>query len=363
MGLASGIVVLFVMVLNAAIGSIVLIPLAMPLLFLWKPAYHACVDLVKKYWFTSVVMLLEGLGGIKLFAYGDVMPDEHALIISNHKTRIDWMMLWMYFIRCTGQRLRCLRIVLRGDIKKLPFFGWAMTSFRFFFLSRSWAADQQELAVVCNYMAEHCDRGSVLIFPEGTNLHPKALEKSIAYANERGIPVLKEVLYPKSTGTHFLLSRIRDGVDAVWDVTMGYKDPRNNNEPSEMDLANGRFPQEVHVLAERFPIAQIPRDEEGLKQWLNERFQAKEKALQHFYANDYTFKAARAPLVKPPLQFALCTLFWMAGAALVYILCLNRFGIAYLLVSLVFNIFYGSRFDSVIYMGTKRDPVESKKTR
>lgn len=48
---------------------------------------------------------------------------EAALIICNHRTRVDWMFLWCLCLR-HGQ-LSGLKIVLKESLKGIPGFGWA----------------------------------------------------------------------------------------------------------------------------------------------------------------------------------------------------------------------------------------------
>ncbi len=48
---------------------------------------------------------------------------EAALIICNHRTRVDWMFLWVLCLR-QGQ-LSGLKIVLKESLKGVPGFGWA----------------------------------------------------------------------------------------------------------------------------------------------------------------------------------------------------------------------------------------------
>lgn len=55
---------------------------------------------------------------------GDVVPyGEPALIICNHRTRVDWMFLWCLCLH-QGQ-LSGLKIVLKESLKSIPGFGWA----------------------------------------------------------------------------------------------------------------------------------------------------------------------------------------------------------------------------------------------
>lgn len=62
------------------------------------------------------------------------MAGEPALWLSNHRTRIDWMLLWSVALRAGA--LSSLRIVLKAPLRSLPVFGWAMQHFVFIFLVR-----------------------------------------------------------------------------------------------------------------------------------------------------------------------------------------------------------------------------------
>ena len=104
----------------------------------------------------------EHLLRIQVRVYGDAatkaheqdMSHDRAMWISNHRTRIDWMLLWSVAWRT--RTLQHLRIVLKAPLRSVPVFGWAMQHFVFVFLVRSVAlhvigADQRfsHLFVAC----------------------------------------------------------------------------------------------------------------------------------------------------------------------------------------------------------------------
>lgn len=66
-------------------------------------------------WFELASFLLVSLLGLRLYVHGDPLPPHHAresaLVISNHPTRIDWMLLWPFFSECGV--LSDLKIVLK----------------------------------------------------------------------------------------------------------------------------------------------------------------------------------------------------------------------------------------------------------
>ena len=82
-------------------------------------------------WFELASFLLVSLLGLRLYVHGDPLPPPHAresaLVVSNHPTRIDWMLLWPFFSECgvlsdlkivlkvrTGAQRRCIRMALRA---------------------------------------------------------------------------------------------------------------------------------------------------------------------------------------------------------------------------------------------------------
>eukprot|EP01059_Diplonema_ambulator_P013207 TRINITY_DN23730_c0_g1_i1.p1 TRINITY_DN23730_c0_g1~~TRINITY_DN23730_c0_g1_i1.p1 ORF type:complete len:378 (+),score=96.07 TRINITY_DN23730_c0_g1_i1:78-1136(+) len=350
MGVLKGAAVLLPILLSAIVGSVVVGPLAFPLLLVpgLRVVYHAWVDVMKKQWFTLVTLMLHYVGGIKLYIYGEMPLDERALILSNHRTRVDWMILWGFLLRCPGQKLRELRIVLKRELKRLPVFGWAMCGFRFIFLSRDWSKDKEVLSSLIEYYKKYNERVSMLIFPEGTDLHKSAIEKSKKYAVENNETVLDYVLYPRSTGTQFILDKMGGSFDAVWDLTMAYKDRVPGERPDEKKFAQGCFPQEVHVHLKRYPMKDFPKSSDVFPTWLKHSFLNKEKMLNHFYNNNHTFDSKRIPLVTSPVAVLSCMAYW--GMALAFTIYLLNSWIGFLLVtlSLTLNILYGSRQDEVL---------------
>lgn len=50
-----------------------------------------------------------------------------------------------------------------------------------------------------------------------------------------------------------------------------------------MDFVTGKIPDEVHLHVRRIPHTDIPKDEEGLRHWLEECWKQKERTLEQFY--------------------------------------------------------------------------------
>eukprot|EP01061_Rhynchopus_euleeides_P000696 TRINITY_DN10502_c0_g1_i1.p1 TRINITY_DN10502_c0_g1~~TRINITY_DN10502_c0_g1_i1.p1 ORF type:complete len:376 (+),score=156.01 TRINITY_DN10502_c0_g1_i1:201-1328(+) len=366
---AKGVAVLSGMVATAFLGSVILLPAAFPLLFttnkLVRSAYHTWADIVKLQWFTLTILLISVIGGTKFHLYGDIpKAGERALILSNHRTRIDWMMLWGILLQCPGNPLQHLRIVLKKDLKKLPLFGWAMASFRFLFLSRDWNQDKLELSLFCDYYKTHDAGASFLIFPEGTDLSARNLKRSNDYAEKQGWEPLTQVMYPKSTGTLFLFENLKSKLDCVYDITMGYTDYAEGERPSEILMAKGRFPRDVHVHIDRVPIADIPVDEKGFAQDLRQRFLRKEEVLKAFYADGgKELKSQLAPLGVTNLQVAICAVYWVVAVAALYFLTCSWFGLLLMMTVMSLYVVEGQSLDRFIYKNSLVGDAHSDKKR
>ena len=91
-----------------------------------------------------------------------------GLYISNHPTRVDWMLLWPYFAHLGV--LPDLKIVLKAPLRKIPAIGWHIQLANFIFLERDLVKDKQYIQRACDLlgaeMAELQREPTVLIFPE-----------------------------------------------------------------------------------------------------------------------------------------------------------------------------------------------------
>ncbi|XP_071715025.1 probable 1-acyl-sn-glycerol-3-phosphate acyltransferase 5 [Rutidosis leptorrhynchoides] len=97
-------------------------------------------------------------------------------------------------------------------------------------------------------------------------------------ASENGLPVLHHVLLPKMKGFVACLEELRGCLDAVYDITIGYK----NRCPTFLDNAFGVAPSEVHIYVRRIAINDIPASEKMVGSWLIEAFFKKDKLLSDF---------------------------------------------------------------------------------
>jgi lysocardiolipin and lysophospholipid acyltransferase len=221
--------------------------------------------------------LFEKINRTKVVFSGDSIPmRERVLLIANHRTEVDWMYLWDLALR--KGRLGCIKYILKSSLMKLPIFGWGFHLLEFIAVERKWEIDEQILQQNLSTFQDPKDPLWLSLFPEGTDYTEQKCNSSKKFAAEAGLPVLTNVLLPKTKGFHTCLETLRDSLDAVYDVTIAYK----NQCPSFLDNVFGLDPSEVHLHIRRIPIEEIPISETKAASWLMDAFQIKDQLLSGF---------------------------------------------------------------------------------
>ncbi|KAJ2779245.1 hypothetical protein H4R18_004120 [Coemansia javaensis] len=213
---------------------------------------------------------------------------EHGcMVISNHQTYFDWIIIWIlsYFVRCHGY----MKIILKGELKHVPVFGWGMYFLDFIFLRRKWAEDKATLAGHMQRIVHHDDPAWLLIFPEGTVVCEKRTAISNAYADKMGFRRPLHSLLPRSSGSRVCLNHLRPRVEYLYDLTVGYEGLRSGDIPEDeyglVSMYGKRvYPREIHIHVKRYAVADIPEDEDGFAAWMHRAFVEKDERLARFYA-------------------------------------------------------------------------------
>jgi 1-acyl-sn-glycerol-3-phosphate acyltransferase len=175
-------------------------------------------------------------------------------------------------------RLGDMKWLVKDVIKYVPGVGWGMLFIDCVFVKRDWAADQESIRRAFAKLRDNRVPVWMLSFSEGTRLTAEKLARSQAYAREHGLPVPRHTLVPRTKGFVATVEGLRDHVGAVYDVTLGYE----GGVPTLWQYIQGFAPR-AHVHVRRFPIADIPTDEDALAEWLLERFREKDDLLDRFY--------------------------------------------------------------------------------
>lgn len=90
-----------------------------------------------------------------------INPLDGALIIMNHRNRLDWNFLWggMYYsVRPPAHKLK---MVLKSAIRHVPFAGWVMQLAGYLYIQRRWDHDQSLMSKQLKYFSDLNDTHQV----------------------------------------------------------------------------------------------------------------------------------------------------------------------------------------------------------
>ncbi len=85
---------------------------------------------------------------------------------------------------------------------------------------------------------------------------------------------------PRTKGFVASVNGLRSRVDAVYDVTLGYR----GGVSTLIEFVRGKNP-EVHIHVRRFPVATLPEESTDLTTWILDRFVEKDQRMEAFKAN------------------------------------------------------------------------------
>lgn len=217
-----------------------------PLYLINSNYYYAWMAFTKQQYAIFLTLLTQWFAPTPLIVSGDASvqghlrktPDgrletdfpERVVVMSNHQLYTDWLYLW--WIAYTSKMHGHLYIVLKDTFKYLPIIGPAMKFYGFIFMSRKWATDQSRMAYrLRKLVTRHSGpmSGSAgldpmwfLMYPEGTNLSARTRKRSAAWAEKSGLEDMRHLLLPRSTGLFYVLGELKDTIDYVYDITVGY---------------------------------------------------------------------------------------------------------------------------------------------
>ncbi|KAL6522443.1 1-acyl-sn-glycerol-3-phosphate acyltransferase 2 [Orobanche minor] len=234
----------------------------------------------------ELVWLVDWWAGVKIELYTDsetfkLMGKEHALVICNHRSDIDWLVGWVLAQRsgCLGSSLA----VMKKSSKFLPVIGWSMWFSEYLFLERSWAKDESTLKSGIQRLTDFPLPFWLALFVEGTRFTQAKLLAAREYASSTGLPVPRNVLIPRTKGFVTAVSHMRSFVPAVYDMTVAI--PKTSPAATMLRLFNGQS-SVVHVHLNRHLMKDLPESEEAVAQWCKDAFVAKDKLLDKHNADN-----------------------------------------------------------------------------
>ncbi|KAF7563582.1 hypothetical protein G7046_g539 [Stylonectria norvegica] len=263
-----------------------------PLYFVNREWYYAYMAMTKKHFAIATTVMTQIWGPSTIRISGDesvagqIRPTreggvqfdfpERMIMIANHQIYTDWLYLWWVGYANTPAMHGHIYIILKESLKLIPVIGWGMLFYGFIFMSRKMATDQPRMAYRLNKLKQHkvdpngksyLDPMWLLLFPEGTNLS----------GNGR-----------RNTGMFFCLKELKGTIDYVYDCTVAYEGiPRGKYGEDFFGLQStyfqGRPPKSVNFYWRRFPIAEIPLEEqEKFDLWLRDQWYKKDALMEEY---------------------------------------------------------------------------------
>ncbi|KAH3674720.1 hypothetical protein WICMUC_003080 [Wickerhamomyces mucosus] len=280
----------------------------------------------------------------------EILLPAKTLLFANHQIYTDWAFIW-YFLHL-AEVSNFIYIILKDSLKKIPILGYGMQNFEFIFLSRNWSTDKSIISESLSKIdANGRGKGDILgfkkdtlnnwpkgidetkiwpyslvLFPEGTNLSANTRSKTEIYAAKVGRPAFKHVLLPKITGLRFSLLKLKDSIDDILDLTIGYSGVNPDEYGQDIYrleeiLLNGKNPETVSIHIDSLKIDEIPigkleyenpeeeaKDIKKFEDWVFERWSIKDQLMDNFYKTgefekSNNFKSFSSRLKFEPLEF------------------------------------------------------------
>lgn len=255
-----------------------------------KGFYHAHIflcALVAK----CFMLIFEWAGDVDVEFSKDALeiPDkENVLLICNHYSFSDFL-LHIMFSRLHGRLFHC-KYFAKESLKWIPFFGWGLHLADHILINRNWATDQNVINGMFQRYIVHKLPVWVTSFPEGGR---NTIEKRIScaiFCKQNNYPQLKYVLLPRTKGFVASVQALRDThFTAVYDMTIAYQrksDGEFGKAPPFIAIHAGlAYKYKIHIDVKRFEMKDLPKDEDGLSNWLIDRFYQKDIYLDQLSKN------------------------------------------------------------------------------
>jgi len=250
--------------------SVILLPFSRSA---FRKINRGCADL----WWGGCATGVRRIQGVQVEIIGDEVPgDDNAVVLCNHQSMSDIPVL--FTLAQPRDRLGDLKWYVKDVLKYVPGIGWGMLFLDCLFIKRNWTADKDKIRGTFHRIVS--DRVPVWIvsFAEGTRFTPAKAERSRSYAEDKGLPILRHVLLPRTKGFVATLEGLGDHADAVLDCTIGYPD----GVPTLWQWIKGAAPR-VSLHVRRFEVDTLPADDAGRAAWLMERYVEKDRLLAGFH--------------------------------------------------------------------------------
>src|SRR5690606_29046766 len=237
----------------------------------WRRVRLACngaLTGIAESWIAVNTFLVDHFSGARFQVTGvdGVQADGHYLVLANHQSWVDILVLQKVFNR----RIPLMRFFLKRELIWVPLLGLAWWALDFPFMGRHTRAqiarnpdlgrrDLEATRRACEKFREI--PVAVMNFVEGTRFTPDK--------HARQASPYRHLLKPKSGGVAYVLDAMGDALHGILDVTIAYPGGR----PTMLDLMGGRVP-EVRVSVRQRPLPdEVPASDGEDQRAVRARFQ------------------------------------------------------------------------------------------
>ncbi|CAG8564404.1 5607_t:CDS:2, partial [Paraglomus occultum] len=223
----------------------------------------------------------------KISYSGDELSSgDSAIVISNHRSFSDFYMLHSIAVR--RNMLPHLKYFAKDSLKFIPFFGWGMWLMGMLFVTRNWTQDEAKIEKMFKTIKRYEAPVWIVNFLEGTRATPQKLKDSQQYARKNNLPVLKNLLNPRTKGFLACVRQLRNThVKYVYGRTARTKNEKKTADlPMPPNLIQVHAypvlspPWSFHVHIRRYAIEDLPKSEEKLVEWVKRVFVDKDNLLE-----------------------------------------------------------------------------------
>lgn len=177
-------------------------------------------------------------------------------------------------------------IRFRNELKYVPILGYMLILVDMIMVTRNWMRDHAELQRVFGPIKQLKLPIWLITYCEGTRYTRQKCLESQKFCEARGKKTLDHVLYPRHKGFYTTLTQFRNShVRHVYDMTLVYRDEKGNMQraPTPVEThsyGNLSLHYKFHLHVRRFAIEDIPEDEASVTEWLEERWNEKDRVLE-----------------------------------------------------------------------------------
>ncbi|KAL5290992.1 AGPAT3 family protein [Megaselia abdita] len=243
---------------------------------------------------------------------------ENNMTILNHSYEIDWLVAY-----CAADKFQALggcKAFAKKVLQYVPVIGWCWYFSELIFLSRSYEKDKEIIQKQVKDIFTFPDPVCLCFYAEGTRFTDAKYAESVKFAKERGMPVLKHHLIPRTKGFTTSLPSMRDDCKSIYDMNVVFRKGGKANDPTVSNMINGKG-YEACLFIRRITLDKVPEDEKKAAQWLQDLYVEKDKIIDSFHTTGSFFKTSGvkevpSQILKPRIATFVNYMIWVSVTVL-----------------------------------------------